>query len=434
MAKPKLKEHRFDFRGGYNDDVSPVVLQPSQLTNMPNVTLDDPGKHGQLRMRDGSRRLHQTSLGAAIRGIYQWDGPSGRQLVAVAAGDLWYRNVGAGDFAAFTGVSPTPALAGDRTSFTTMRGNASGAPLYLYLADGINLWRHTGSALTQLSGASSIPANVDLVTAYHVRNFMKTSDYQQHVFWTVLGDPEDGTIGARLQGGSAMVDYLRGEAITAMAVTGSSLLIGTRNSIARFTGYDNQDIQIDQDTEGVDSTVGPLGKQCLVGMEKVAAMLSTTGVYAVSEAEAVLISHTWGGRFRGLDRSALSSSVLYYHEGRRELWAAVPGPGDGGANKTVMIFNLDLQVWYGPFTFPFDITCLSRWDMSDGTEKLVAGSSDGFIRCLDWEASGLDDVLYDGTGGTAIVASADFAPTFLEAGPGLVKNIDRLVGHVISSS
>lgn len=432
MPKPKLVEHRFDFRGGYNDHTSPVLLQPDELPAMSNVTLDS--QDGQLKMRLGTRRLHQTAFGAAVTGVYQWDGPSGSQLVAVANGDLWYRNVGAGDFAAFTAVSPTPAFGSDRASFATMRGSAEGAPLRLYVADGTNLWRHSGTAVTRLSGTSSIPDNVDLVEAYHIRNFLKSSDWEQHVFWTVLGDPEDGTIGARLQGGSAMVDYLRGEAVTAMTVTGSSLLIGTKNAIARFTGYDNQDIQIDQDTEGVDNVVGPLGKQCLVAMEKVAAMLSTTGVYAVSEKEAVLISRSWNTLFRSLDRDQMSGAVLHYHEGARELWVAVPGSGDGGVNRTVMIYHLDLQTWYGPYTYPFTITSLGRWDASDGTEHIVAGCADGYVRCLDWAASGLDDVLYDDSGGSAISSSVTFAPTFFDPGPGTLKNLDRMAAHVLSGT
>lgn len=430
MAKARIQEHRFDFRGGYNDYTSPVLLEPNQMPTVRNARLDS--QSGQLALRLGSRRLHATALGASVDGLIQWGAPGGLQLVAIANGDLHHK---ATDFGAFASVSPTPALGSARpTSLALMRQSVDGAPLRLYLADGVGYHRWTGSALTQIGGTLGLPASVDLVRVYHLRNFLKSSTYGQHAFWTVLGDPEDGTVGARTGGGSAMVDVLRGATITAMEVVGSSLLIGTDNSLVRFTGYDNQDIQIDQDTEGISAVVGPVGPNALVRVESFAAMIAGTGTYAVTEREAQLVSTPWSTLWRGLDRSALANACLAYHEGTREIWVALPGAGDSGQNRTIMVYSLDLGVWYGPYLVPFGITCMTRWVDSAGDEHLAAGCADGFVRVLDYQTSGLDDVLSDDTGGSAISARVDFAPTFFEPGPGFDKTLTDVFVHLVAGA
>ena len=429
--KQELQEQRFDFRGGLNTHTSPPLLQPNELSTLLNCSVELPD--GSIKMRQGSRRLHTTALGSDITGVFQWDAPGGKQLVAISGGDIHYKT---DDFGNFSTVSPTPTLDTDLTSFATMRQDTSGAPLRLYFADGSQYWRWDGSALTQLDGTSSLPAQADIVRTYHVRNFLHTPDYEQHVFWSVLGDPEDGTVGLRSQGGSAMVDVLRGEAITAMEVVGSSLLIGTPNSIVRFTGYDSLDIQIGQDTEGVSAVVGPLGKNCLTRVERFAAMLATTGLYAVTEEDAILISEKINTTFRALDRLNLPNSAVMYHEGRREIWFAVPGASDGGANRTVLVYHLDLGSWNGLHSYPFDITCLGKWSDSNGDEYVVAGCADGYVRVLDYPVTGtlIDDRTAADTGGSAVTAVADLSPIFFNVGPGLDKTIHYVTVHAIIPS
>lgn len=418
MPKERLTEHRFDFSGGLNTHDSIMRLQPNELTVLTNACLDQPD--GALKMRLGSRRLHQTALAARVTGVYQWNNAGTLQLVAIADGDISHKTT---DFGAFATVSPATAMAAQTAYFTPMRENSSGAALRLYIADGTYYWRWSGSALTEVSGTASIPTNISMVRAYHIRGFLLSTLYPNNVFWTVLGDPEDGAQGLRTLGGSAMVDVMKGDAISAMEVIGASLLIGTDNSLARFTGYDSSDIQIEQDTEGISSTVGPVGRLCLAKAEKWAGMVAATGLYAVSEAEALLISQKISTSFRALDRANLHKSVVAYHEGKRELWFALPGASDSGLNKTVYVYHLDLGIWYGPYSFPFGIVCMSKWEDSNGDEYLVAGCEDGFVRALDYETNGLDDVLYDASGGSAISPSVTFSPVFFDPGPGEIKTL-----------
>lgn len=431
MSKQRIEDHRFDFGGGLNDHFSPVLLESNELQSVENAVVDDPD--GALRVRLGSRRLHSSAIGggASVTGVFQWENGGTKQLVAIANGDIFHKTT---DFGAFSTVSPTPAMDTETAYFATNRANTSGAPLYLYIADGTYYWRWDGSALSQLAGTSSLPSNVDMVRTYHLRNFTRSTDFENNVYWTVLGDPEDGTQGLNEEGGTAMVDVLRGEGIRAMEVVGSSLLIGTPNSIVRFTGYDASDIQINQDTEGLSSTIGPVGRQALRRVEKWAAMISSTGVYAVSEAEVQLISHKWSTGFRELDHNNISGAVVAFHEGNREVWCAVPGSGDSGSNATVYVYHLDLGIWYGPHTYPFNIVSMCSWIDSNGDEYVVAGCDDGFVRVLDYNTAPngnmLDDVLSSGSGGSAVTATVDLAPNFL-GGPGFVKTTQRVVLHGI---
>lgn len=429
MARPRVMEHRFDFRGGRNCHTSPVLLEPNEMPDLTNVTLD--AQDGALKLRPGSRRLHTTALGApsSISGVFQWENGGTPQLLAVSNGDLYHRT--GSDFGEYTAHSPTPVIGTGAATWTTMRDADSGAPLYVYFSDGgAGHWRWTGSAATDIDGVSGMsPAK--LITTYHLRNFWVTPNFPSHVYWTVLADPEDATAGLRELGGSAMIDVLRGQEITALEVLGSSLLVGTKDSIVRFTGYDATDIQIEQDTEGLSHTFGPLGPYCMTRAEDVAFVLSKLGIYGITEREHRFLSEKWNCYWRQqLDKDALASACVAYHEGRREIWVAVPGTSDGGLNKRVMVYHMDLGVWYGPYVYSFGMNALGRFVAADGEEYIMAGCSDGFVRVLNYDTSGLDDVLAAGTGGSSITASVTFAPTFFDqVGPGIDKVLREVTVH-----
>jgi hypothetical protein len=265
-----------------------------------------------------------------------------------------------------------------------MRAAVASAPLYLYVADGKVHRYDPGTGIVDVTTATNAPAAA-LIRAYHLRAFWAgVTNYDQHLFWSKMGDPEDDDTGLPTDAGSAMVDVLRGEGLTALETIGSSLLIATPDSIARFTGYSNEDIQIAQDSEGVSADVG------------------TVGVLAFSKAEKIEPD------FLALDRTVLSASVVGYHKARRELWFAVPGSGDSSTNKTVYVYSFELDAWSGPFTFPFAITCFANFEDSNGDENLAAGCTDGFVRLMDTGTK--DDVLSDGTGGSAFTMTTELAP------------------------
>lgn len=420
MPKQLLVEHRFDFSGGVNTARSPDALSPNELVQATNCRLG--AVHGALSKRTGSRRMHPSAIGSGnpVTGLFQWDNAGTNQLVAICNGNLYHKTT---DYGAFTEVVPGTAFSTTvPQNFATGRQATSGAPLRLYIADG-SYQRWTGSAISNLTGVSSVP-NGDLLANYHGRMFTRDTDFQLHAFWSVLGDPEDHTAAIGVGAGNGLVNALRGEALVQWVKVGSSLLIATSDSIVRFTGYSSEDIQIFQDTEGVDSNIGAISPQAFIPVESFAALLSDRGPYVVDEARATPVGYKVEPSFAALDRAQLGNAVLGYHKGRREIWFAVEGADDTG-NQTVWVLSMGaVQAWQGPFTYPFAITSLASWEDSNGDEWIIAGCSDGFVRHLDTGA--LDDVLSTGTGGSRYTMTVELPPLFFDNGPHVAKTLDAI--------
>src|SRR5882672_3177894 len=89
MTKPTVVEQRFDFRGGRNTAISSDLLNPNELVDCTNARLSS--TYGGFAKRTGSQRIHAAAFPAPIRGVTQWDTPSGKQVVVISNGSLWYR-------------------------------------------------------------------------------------------------------------------------------------------------------------------------------------------------------------------------------------------------------------------------------------------------------------------------------------------------------
>lgn len=431
MPKEELVESRFGWMGGLNTTLSPELLGVDELVTAQNVRLD--AATGALGKRTGSRRLHASAVGsgAAIRGAKQWDSPSGSQLVVIANGRLYHRLQSGGEFSAFSEVIPG---AGDEFSttvpahFAPFRSTSIGGALVLYIASGGKLYTWTGSTLTRIDGTSNAP-NALLLAPYHTRLFAVPSDELKTLYWSHIGDGNDWTVVTNdlSSGGGNPVDLLTGETLVALGLVGSSLVCATEDSLVRFTGYSAEDIRVEQDTEGISALHGPVGPLALTQCEEFLAMLSASGVYLVEEAGVRPISGKIEPTLDALDRTALSSAVLGYHRGRRELWVAVQRSGDSG-NRSVYVWSARLQAWQGPWTYPFAITCLARYEDPTGDEWLVAGCSDGFLRHMD--TGMLDDVLSSGSGGSSYATSSELPPIYFAPGPGVLKSLRHAVVSV----
>lgn len=128
MAKPKVNEARFDFRGGRVTSISPDLLNANELVDATNVRLT--GTYGAFTKRSGCQRIHPDAFSAAINGVTQWDITSGKQVVVISGGDLYYRN--GFDFGVpFTkisaaGVQRTTANQGAAAGWTGASNNLTG--------------------------------------------------------------------------------------------------------------------------------------------------------------------------------------------------------------------------------------------------------------------------------------------------------------------
>jgi hypothetical protein len=138
--------------------------------------------------------------------------------------------------------------------------------------------------------------------------------------------------------------------------------------------------------------------------------MSDRGAYIASEGAVAPVGLKVQPIFNAMDRTLLSKIVVGHHHGRNEVWVAYSGPSDSGLNKSVLVYNLRHQAWYGPFTYSFGITCFEHYDDPNGDEYLLAGCADGFIRHMDIGVK--DDVLSDGTSGSSFSWKATLAPFF----------------------
>lgn len=310
--------------------------------------------------------------------------------------------------------------------FMPFRAVSSGAPLVLYFSAGGHLWSWDGtSTLTQLDPTNNAPTANALVS-YHTRAFATQPSTPKTIFWSKVGDATFWTTGTKTDGGSALTDFLTGNALLAFEIIGSSLLMATKDSLMRFTGHASDDIVIAQDTEGISAEVGVVGPFAIKRFENVCAILSERGPYAATETFVQPIGEQMNPDWFSLDIANLSNSFVEYHRSRKELWFAVPRTIDGGLNKTIFVYSTRLQAWQGPWVYPFDITYMSKYFDQTGEPNIISGSSDGFVRLMDFNnlssSTVLDDVLFDNTGGNAIPLQVEF-PVMHFGVPGIKKQL-----------
>lgn len=423
MPKPAALESRSDFRGGLNSAVSPDLLNINELTVAENVRLDS--QFGALAKRPGSRRIHTTviGVGAAVLGLTQWDSPSGLEVVAIAGGRFYHKTTQFGDF---TEVIPANAFSTTGpTVFAPFRSTSANAALVLFMASANgNVYQWDGTTLTQIDGVQDVP-NADFLAAYHTRMFSTDIDFPKNTFFSKVGDATTFSTGGSNDGGSAIVDLLSGEAILAYAVLGSSLAMATSNSIVRFTGYSTQDIQIQQDTEGISADTGIVGPLALITAESVGFLLADRGPYLVQQEGLTPIGVKIEPTFDSLDRTVLADIALGFHHGKREVFYATTRTTDTKTGQSIFVYSLRLQSWVGPWTYPFGIRTFSRYQDSVGDEFLIAGGDDGFVRHM--ELGAVDDRLANDTGGSSYTMLAELAPIFFDTGPGVTKSLDHML-------
>lgn len=421
MGQARVVEHFFDWSGGRNSTANPDTLKDNELVDCTNARTN--AITGSITKRTGSRRMHATSLTAGgadtITGITQFRrDASNLWLVAIAGGVIHQKKDDFGVFSTTGGVIFSTTA---KTEMKPARDSTSGSAFNLYIADGATVRRFTGAAQTQIDGTNSIPT-ADKLIHYHQRMFFTETVFPNQLTFTALGLPEDADTGSLItDGGATLVGLGQSDTIQAMETIGSSLLIFSDDAIHRFTGYSHTDIRLDQDTEGVSNEVGAVGQFATTRVEGTVHFLSDRGPMICNEKEVRATGQKVENDFDNLKNtsSAVADSVVGWHRGRREVWFAVQGSGDTG-NRTVFIYNVRKNSWNGPFTYPFAITCMSSFEDAAGDEWIVAGCADGFVRHMDTGST--DDVLSDGTGGSAYTMTVDFKPLIFGL-PGITKTM-----------
>ena len=206
MPKPVLTEARFDWRGGLNTLVNPDNLNIDELVVADNVRATVP--HGALAKRTGTRRMHATAVvTGAILGVFQWDAPGGKEIVAVTISRLAHKFTEFGEFTEV--ILPTTSLG--PVLFMPFRDTTANGAIVLYFvgASGV-IHKWDGTTVTDITGVSGAPQAV-LLKAYHTRAFAVDERFLKQLQWSDLGTATlwDGT--GPTGGGSAIVDLLSGE-------------------------------------------------------------------------------------------------------------------------------------------------------------------------------------------------------------------------------
>lgn len=372
------------------------------------------GQFGAIAKRTASQRIHATAIGggAAVLGLHQWL-PAGiaRQVVAIANGKLYHKIQVDADF---TEVSTVALSTTVRQSFA--QHYIAGVPT-LFFADGtgkIHKW--TGAALSDVSTA---PAGTLEIAVYKGRLF--ACDGTKTIYWSKVADPE---IWADPDGGQANVDTYDAAGVVGLQVIGSSLLLFKNNSIARFTGVSQDDIMIDQQTEGISPDIGAIAPRTIIRMEEVVFFLTDRGPYIASEAGVQAVGVKIEDVFDGVADDYISKAVAVHHKQRREVWVFIP-PTGATTNAKGYCLNYRQNAWTGPWDMgsTFAVSAACQHELNNQAETALLGGYDGFVRNGDVPSlAAKDDVLSDGTAGTAITTQLEF-PTLMFGDPAAVKTL-----------
>lgn len=321
-----------------------------------------------------------------IHGLFQWDAPGvAGELVALAAGHLFHKAPTDTEFTQVAASLTTSRIA----RFAPWR---EGATIVLYFADGA-LRKWDGTTLT--STISNAPSATD-VAIYKGRVF--AIDETKKLYASKIRDGDEWQLA---QGAvQADVETYDTEGLRRILVAGSSLILFKEDNIARFTGVDPADIRIDTETEGVADDVGLAALGSLVRVDEAFMFLSQKGWYLGNEASVEPTGLQVQAEFDS-EAVDISAVLAEYHKDRNEVWCSKP---DGDT----WIYNLRSRSWDGPLT-TLTPTALARYERANGSETLVWGGADGYVREEDVESIGAkSDVLRDGSAGTATQLDIEF--------------------------
>lgn len=408
----RVQNARFDWRGGVNVTFSPDALDASEVQRAQNVRL---GVYGALTKRGGSRRRHTTALhgGAPVAGLYgAYDSPVGRQIVCTTgqggAGRLYHKAVAAAAVDDFTEVA-TLALPDARARFQPFR---VGADIHLFFAQA-GLYEWDGAVLAAVATA---PAGVVDCAAYKSRLYVCAG---KRLYWSERVVPNNFTV-SETEGGFADVETYDTEDLVALAQCGGSLLLFKEDSIARYRGVAIDEIRIDTETEGVSGDLGCIARGTCVQIPEAVFFLSAEGACIATEAGIQPVGLKIEREIDQLDKALWGLSWAQYDKARRELWLVTPAAG-AGQNSRGWCWNLRTKSWSGPW--PIAGSVLSRYEHTDGTEHVLRGGYDGWIREEDVSPA-LDDQLADGSAGTPVELDVELPPEFF-GDPGAEKSLQQ---------
>jgi hypothetical protein len=395
---PRVVDAQEGFDGGLSKSGEEATLANNEMREATNVRLAPQG--GSALKRYGTQKVSAARPDATevpFRG-YAWRvGGTTTDMLAVggvATGKLYTASL------ASTGIPMTWTFVANLNnsagfpSFAAFRDSAAEA---CYIAQS-GLMKFKAGALTRPAGAAA----VSVIAVQNQRLFGVTGS-DNTLWYSALNDGD--TLGIEASGGGSQIIRTFGNqsVIVGLAAVGASLLIFHQNGISKFTGYGQGDISIASGTRGVSADVGTIAPQSIVVVENVCYFLTERGFFAATEEGVFPISAKIERIFE--DGMTTQTAAYYQSQGahyraKREVWWNFPSDG-------CYVYNYRLKAWTGPMDGALS-GLFALWETFDGNGKsrLLAGSlSDGFVKLVDSTVAVKDNILSDGTGGSAFTST-----------------------------
>jgi hypothetical protein len=391
VGRPRLSERQPNFAGGLNLAADESQLGPNEIRRAENTLLT---VYGGAVKRPGTKRLVSSAFesGADIQGGFTWFRAGAEEACVVVNGKLFTTT------AAYTGTMTfterTGALSTSQApSFAAFR-NASGEALYI--ADGGALNRYASSTLT--TNIASTPS-VSRVWVYNQRLFGISGD-NEILYWSALNDGD--TLGiAASGGGEAAVRTFGAQAIEIGFALGNSNVLVHRGGISVFTGWTQDDINIQAGTNGLSQDVGSIAARGVVVLETLALVPTERGIYRVTPDGVQAGSPKIDPVFAELSETDFQGIIGVHDRLRRAVWFFIPSVG-------VYAYHYRIDAWSGPFTGTYaDPGITALWTGLDGSGQhvVVAGDPNGFVKSCTPTDVFVDDQSTSGSGGTPYTMS-----------------------------
>lgn len=389
--------------GGLNTVSAPDALAPNQVRRSQNLRLTP---FGSMLKRGGLQRTSTAELVSGtdpIQNATTWSQSGGTNVImAVSAGTLFTTTPGSFP-RTYTQRGATGALA------------VTGAPIFaqfiagggtdtMYIADGGPLNKYSGTTLaTNIAGTP----NVSFVWVHNQRLWgVGDTSNPDKLYYSNLNDGDSlGNAGS--SGGEIIVRTFGDQDLTALASIGESLAMTHTTGLSRLTGYGQSDILAKP--AGITSDIGTTAKRTLIVVDGVAYLVSTRGLYRALEGGVQPVATPQQPDPLTLILPSLTAAQFatihtVLNRRTREIMIFVPGNG-------VFLFNTILQAWSGPLTDGYlspATTCLFETLNSDGYPVIWRGDATGYISECDPANLHKDNVLANGTGGTAYTSALQY--------------------------
>lgn len=387
---------------------SALIGKMGGIYNVSNMRLSDVGlEDGEfaLERRRGSVRLTGSALGASDNsGIFYWS--AGGQLLLAAGTTLYYSTSTSIAFGFTTGPSSFAGTAG--CAFAAFHDASANV---CYIVDGTNkLWKWTGSTLSSIATA---PANLKTIAVYNNRLF--ATDGSNTIYWSGLNNGDTLNVSGS-GGGNAVIQHYQNDPVRGLMAMGQSLFIFQTYSIARFTGWSQDDFNLSDGVRGFSPStgVGPISSPSgYIALEHDGYFHSalTNRVYRISESGIEDISNPIVGDF-GTAFGYFNTFFVHVAE-RQEVWFVRSYTGT--AAHAVYLWNYRRNAWVGKFTLAFNggtahIVCGTAMVSPTGSTYPLIYGSDGYIRRVDFYGDSVvfkEDMTASFAGGDPLTGTAN---------------------------